>query len=85
MLYVVCLAFGALEILLLAYVVFSFVPRPPEPILPIVRGVNRFWTPVLEPIRRRLPPLMMGGVGLDLSVLVVFLLLEIVKRLVGCG
>lgn len=84
MLSVICLGFTALEILLLAYVVFSFVPRPPEPILPIVRGVNRIWTPVLEPIRRRLPPLMMGGVGLDLSVIVVWFGIEIVKWLIRC-
>ncbi len=66
-------------ILLLVYVVFSWIPRPPEPILPLVRGIDRIMTPVLEPIRRMLPPLRLGGIGLDLSVIVVFFLIAIVQ------
>lgn len=69
---IVCmLLFGAI-ILLLIHVVFSWIPRPPEPILPFVRGIDRLLSPILEPIRRVLPPVRMGGMGLDLSVLVVF-------------
>lgn len=34
--------------------------------------------PVLRPVRRLLPPVRVGGVGLDLSVLIVFLVVSVV-------
>lgn len=81
---IICALLSAFIILLLVYVVFSWIPRPPEPILPLLRGVDRIVTPVLEPIRRVLPPLRLGGIGLDLSVLVVFFVIAIVQS-VFCG
>lgn len=82
---IVCLLLQALLILLLVHVVFSWIPRPPEPLLPIVRGIDRLLSPVLEPIRRVLPPLRMGGMGLDLSVLVLFFGIFILQIILGCG
>lgn len=73
-----------LLIVLLVHVVFSWIPRPPEPILPLVRGIDRLLAPILEPIRRVLPPLRMGGMGLDLSVLVVFFAIYILMFLIPC-
>ena len=80
----ICLLLYAALILLLIYVVLSWVPRPPEPVLPFARAVHRIVTPVLEPIRRVLPPLRFGGVGLDLSVIVVFLVIAILQSILGC-
>ncbi len=57
---------------LLLHVIFSWVPRPPEPLMPFVIGVRKLVEPVAAPIRRVLPPLQIGGVGLDLSILVLF-------------
>jgi YggT family protein len=37
----------------------------------------RICEPVLRPVRRVVPPVRVGGVGLDLSVLVVFLVIEV--------
>lgn len=82
---IVCLLLRALLILLLVHVVFSWIPRPPEPLLPVVRGIDRLLSPVLEPIRRVLPPLRMGGMGLDLSVLVLFFGIFILQIILGCG
>lgn len=62
---------------LLAYMVLSFVPQPPEPLLPVVRGVRSLVDPVLDPIRRRLSPVRVGGMALDLSLLLVFVLCQI--------
>ncbi|MBW3562630.1 MAG: YggT family protein [Actinobacteria bacterium] len=73
-----------LLIVLLVHVVFSWIPRPPDPILPLVRGIDRLLAPILEPIRRVLPPLQMGGMGLDLSVLVVFFAIYILMFLIPC-
>lgn len=65
---------------LLAYVVLSWVPRPPDALVPIALGVRRLVDPVVGPIRAVLPPLRLGAVALDLSVLVLLLLLGIVRR-----
>ena len=62
---------------LLAYMVLSFVPQPPEPLLPVVRGVRSLVDPILEPIRRRLSPVQVGGFAFDLSLLIVFILCQI--------
>jgi YggT family protein len=66
----------ALEVyfwVLIAHVVFSWVPRPPEPLMPFVIGVRRLVEPVVAPLRRVIPPLRLGGVALDMSIIVVFL------------
>jgi YggT family protein len=65
---------------LLAYVVLSWVPRPPDALAPLVLGVRRLVDPVVRPIRAVLPPIRLGAVALDLSVLVVLLLLGVVRR-----
>jgi YggT family protein len=75
----VCFALQAYVLVLLAYVVLSWVPRPPEPIMPMVRGVRAVVDPVLQPMRRVIPPLRMGGVALDLSILVLFFGVSIVQ------
>lgn len=82
---IVCTLLFALLIVLLVHVVFSWIPRPPEPLLPMVRAIDRFLAPVLEPIRRVIPPLRMGGMGLDLSVLVLFFGIIILQGILGCG
>jgi YggT family protein len=70
---------------LLLHVVFSWVPRPPEPIVPFVLGVRRLVEPLAAPLRRAIPPLRLGGVGLDLSIIVLFIgvriLMSITSRL----
>ncbi|MEX2324677.1 MAG: YggT family protein [Nitriliruptoraceae bacterium] len=57
---------------LLLHVVFSWIPRPPEPLQPFVRGVRRLVEPLAAPLRKVIPPLRLGGVALDLSILVLF-------------
>jgi YggT family protein len=70
---------------LLLHVIFSWVPRPPEPIMPFVLGVRRVVEPLAAPLRRVIPPLRLGGVGLDLSIIVLFIgvriLMSITSRL----
>ncbi|MEX2549645.1 MAG: YggT family protein [Nitriliruptoraceae bacterium] len=57
---------------LFAYVIFSWIPRTPEPLVPFQLGVRRLVEPVLMPLRRVIPPLRIGGIALDLSILVLF-------------
>lgn len=74
-----CLFLDAYYIILLAYVIISWIPRPPEPIIPVFNGIRAVVEPAAAPIRKLLPPLQLGGMALDLSVLVLFVLLILVR------
>lgn len=77
---ILCWLLGAYLLVLLAHVVFSWVPRPPEPLQPVVAGVRALTEPVLAPMRRLVPPVRLGGAGaLDVSILIVFFVLSIVR------
>ena len=49
-----------------------------SPVRKIQDVLARICEPVLRPIRRLIPPVRVGGVGLDLSVLIVFLVVSVV-------
>ena len=64
---------------LLGRIVLSwFPPSGPGPLESIQQVLFRITEPVLGPIRRLLPPVRMGGMGLDLSPMIVFLVLQII-------
>ena len=76
-------------IFLLAWIILSYVVnfgRLPwgHPIRRLYDGMSNAINPVLTPIRRVLPPVRAGGLGLDLSPLVLFFIIIILQRLV-CG
>ena len=63
---------------LLGRIVLSwFPPSGPGPVETIRELLFRVTEPVLGPVRRLLPSVRFGGMGLDLSPLVVFLAIEI--------
>lgn len=69
---------GIYEIILIARVFMSWVQ--PDPYHPIVRWVYMLTEPILEPIRRLLP-----SSGIDFSPLIVFLLIGVIRRMLGIG
>ena len=69
-------------VVLILYVVFSWVPRPPEPLMPFVLGVRRLVEPVAAPLRRHIPPVRLGGIALDLSILILFFGISILRGVV---
>jgi len=74
---------------LLVWIILSYVVnfgRLPwgHPIRRIYDGMSDVINPVLAPIRRVLPPVRAGGLGLDLSPLILFFIIIILQRLV-CG
>lgn len=71
--------------ILLARIVLSWFPVAPGSALSSVFGVVYSLTePVLGPLRRMIPPLMLGGMGVDLSPLVVFFGIRILIS-AACG
>lgn len=76
----VCWALQLYVIVLIVRIVFSWIPRPPEPILPLARGVQALTDPLLNPLRNVLPPIGGGsGIAIDLSPLVLFFGIYIVR------
>jgi YggT family protein len=48
-----------------------------SPVIKVQRVLAAICEPVLRPVRRLIPPVQVGGVGLDLSVLIVFVVIEV--------
>lgn len=55
-----------------------FPVSPGSWLIPIITVLYRLSEPVLAPVRRVIPPARMGGMGLDLSFIVVFLGIQVV-------
>jgi len=52
-----------------------------SPVLRIQRVLASICEPVLRPVRNLIPPVRVGGVGIDLSVLIVFLVVDVLISL----
>lgn len=70
-------------LLLILRVVFSWIPSPPSPLDKVeyyaIRGTE--W--ICGPVRRLIPPLPLGAIQLDLSVIVVFFLAQLAHSFVN--
>jgi YggT family protein len=69
-------------LVLLAYSILSWLTvsgrlEYDSPVVKVQRYLGMICEPVLRPVRRLIPPVRVGGVGLDLSVLVVFVVIEV--------
>jgi YggT family protein len=69
----VSLALELYSYVLILYVIFSWVPRPPDALRPFVVGVARLVEPLAAPLRRTIPPLRIGMVSLDLSIILLLI------------
>ncbi len=74
-------------LVLLAYSILSWLTYSgrmgyDSPVIKIQAALARICEPVLRPVRRIIPPVRVGGVGLDLSVLVVFLVISVLVNTV---
>jgi YggT family protein len=68
--------------ILVVRVVLSYLPMSNgSALLPIVRFVEAITEPVLRPVRRIVPPLRVGGTAVDLSPIIVWIVILIVRGL----
>jgi YggT family protein len=75
---IICFLLWAYFLVLLARVVFSWIPVPPRgAVTKIASVVYEITEPVLRPLRNLLPPLRMGAMGLDLSPIILFIVVQI--------
>ncbi len=69
----------AYVVVIFARIILSYFPLTPGSALASVASfLNTITEPVLAPLRRILPPIGIGGVGLDLSPLIVLIVIQVV-------
>jgi YggT family protein len=79
----ICRLLDAYLIVMFARIILSWFPINPGSGMASVYGfLYSITEPVLGPIRRVIPPLGMGGMGLDLSPLVVFFGISILRSVI---
>jgi len=81
----VCSLLNIYLILIFARIILSWFPVSPGGALAqIFSFLYTVTEPVLGPIRRAIPPIGMGGMGFDLSPIIVIVGVQIISRVVGC-
>lgn len=86
---IICLLLSLVIYALIIWIILSYVVtfgRLPwgHPVRKVYDGLASAIDPVLRPIRNALPPLRVGGMSLDLSPLILFFGIGILRRLIGC-
>jgi YggT family protein len=82
---VLCVLLSVYWIILLTRIILSWAIslgwRPPYsgPVRTILDLINAVTDPVLRPLRALMPPIRAGGVGLDLSPLIAFVILFVLR------
>ncbi|HEX6166713.1 MAG TPA: YggT family protein [Acidimicrobiales bacterium] len=80
---IVCLLIQLYMLVIFARIIMSwFPPTPGTTYARIFEGFDKVTEPVLAPIRAMLPPVRMGGMGLDLSPIVVFVIGTLLLRVI---
>lgn len=82
---IVCTLLTVYLVMIFARLIMSWFPLDPDGAMATVAGGLILATdPVLQPLRRVIPPLRVGGVALDLSPLVVLIGIQIIQAII-CG
>jgi YggT family protein len=80
---VVCTALNVYALIVLAAIVMSWFPLQPGGAAASVYGfLFRLTEPVLGPIRRTIPPIRIGGLGLDASPIILLVALRVIGALI---
>jgi YggT family protein len=82
---IICLALQLFLYILFARVVLSYFPiTPGSPFESINNFLRMVTEPVLGPLRRTFPPVRLGGMGVDLSPMIVLLGIILIRPIIGC-
>jgi YggT family protein len=87
---VVCVVLTAYTLILFIRVLvswaFLFGFRPPYsgPLRTVLDLLDDVTEPVLRPLRALIPPIRAGGVGLDLSIIIAFVILAVLRSALNC-
>lgn len=83
----ICAVLNLAWLALLAWIILSYVVNFGKlpwghPVRKIYDAMSNAINPILMPIRRMLPPVRAGSMGLDLSPMVLFLIIIILRRVI---
>jgi YggT family protein len=82
---IICTILDLYVLALLVRIVLSWFPVDPRtPFGRVVEVLDLIIRPLLDPIRRTLPPVRVGAMGLDLSPIVLLLGVRVVAAIIGC-
>lgn len=82
----ICILLTIYWVILFARIILSWVAPPMSGIgRTLYDIVHDLTEPVMRLVRGLLPPIRMGTVGLDLSPIVIFIALAVIRRAIGCG
>ena len=90
MLDILCVILTIYTIILFVRVIVSWASlfgfRPPisGPLRTIIDLLEDVTEPVLRPLRALIPPIRAGGVGLDLSIIIAFVILWVLRAALKC-
>jgi YggT family protein len=84
-----CFLINVATIVLLLKVIFSWVMAMSGapisgPFRTVIEIVDDVTNPILRPLQRLIPPVRAGGMGLDLSPMLAFVILIVLRQVIGC-
>ena len=81
-----CLAAQLYFFVIFARVISSWFPiQPGSPMAPVFSVLYALTEPLLGPLRRVIPPLMIGGMGIDLSAIILTVAMQLLLIPVLCS
>lgn len=75
-----CFALQIYWLILIVRIVLSWVPSVPDPVRPAARFVHAVTDPLLLPLRGLIPSIRMGAMALDLSPILLFFAIGILRN-----
>lgn len=79
---VLCLLLNIYQLILLARIILSWIPRVPEGARPLVGLIYTLTDPPIRIARPLIPPVRIGAVALDVSIMLVFFLIILLQSIV---
>lgn len=77
----ICWLISAYMVVILLRIVLSWFPISYDsPLVPVARGLSAVTDPILDPLRRAIPPVRLGAMALDLSPLLLIVGLSLLQR-----
>ena len=77
---IICILLSVYWVILLVRILSSWFPIPPSgPVATAISFIYGVTEPVLRPLRNLLPPVRLGGMALDLSPFIVFIVIGILQ------
>jgi YggT family protein len=79
----ICWLIGVYIVVVLVRIVLSWFPISyGSPMVPVARALAAVTDPILEPMRRAIPPVRLGAMAMDLSPLILILGLSILQGII---